>query len=301
MSQSPQTAHTPVDSIREEFVLDTDIGTDVDDLLALSMIFGSPELSVRGVTTVYGDVALRARIVAKTYSAAGRPQPPIAPGLAETLSGREVWWPGHEGVTITDLDAQTYHSDSSATELLTASPTVVAIGPLTNIAAAVRHPEHVIERVVIMGGEFTRGAVEHNIRCDVDAARALFGAGIPVLAVGLEQTGRVRLGHDELTRIEVAGPLGELIGKEMKRFWKFAEQDHNVPHDPIAALTLARPDLFEFTTGTVTVADDGLTRFRAHPDGVHTIVTDMDTDAVASEIIRRILAAAGVAAAQTQS
>lgn len=301
MSQSPQTAHTPVDSIREEFVLDTDIGTDVDDLLALSMVFGSPELAIRAITTVYGDVALRARIVAKTYSAAARPQPPIAPGLAETLSGREVWWPGHEGATIADLDAQTYRSDSSAIELLAASPTVVAIGPLTNIAAAMRHPECVTGRVVLMGGEFAGGTIEHNIRCDIDAARALFGSGVPVVAVGLEQTGRVRLGHDELARIEAAGALGELVGNEMKRFWEFAEQDYNVPHDPIAVLTLARPDLFEFTSGTVTVADDGVTTFRAHPDGLHTIVIDMDTDAVASEITRRILAAAGIAAARIHS
>lgn len=301
MSQSPQTAPAPVDSIREEFVLDTDIGTDVDDLLALSMIFGSPEFAVRAVTTVYGDVALRARIVGKAFSAADLPQPPIAPGLAETLSGREVWWPGHEGSTIADLDAQTYHSDASAIDLLADGRLVVAIGPLTNVAAAVTRGGHGIERVVIMGGEFDRGIVEHNIRCDVDAARAVFTSGVPVLAVGLEQTERVRLGRDELKRIESAGPLGALIGEEMKRFWQFAEQDYNVPHDPIAVLTLARPDLFELASGTVTVADDGGTRFSAHPGGIHSVVTDMDADAVAAEINRRILAAAELAAARTHS
>lgn len=282
------------------FVLDTDIGTDVDDLLALSMILGSPSLIVAAITTVYGDVALRARIVAKAYSVAGIAAPPIAPGLAQTLSGREVWWPGHEGSTIADLDAQTYASPETALELLAGSATIAAIGPLTNIAAAVAQPGHRIEQVLIMGGEFDRGIVEHNIRCDITAADELFRSGVPVLAVGLEQTERVRLGRAELDRIGVAGPLGEMVSAEMRRFWDFASQDYNVPHDPIAVLTLARPDLFEVARGIVTVHAEGVTTFTPDVDGPHSIVVDTDVDAVAAEIIERILAAAAVGA-PTQS
>lgn len=296
-SQSSTTAPRHSGAGPEEFVLDTDIGTDVDDLLALAMVFGSPELAIRAVTTVYGDVALRARIVAKAFAAAGLDAPAIAPGRAETLSGRDVWWPGHEGSTIDDLDEQTYESPDPAIDLLAASPTVVAIGPLTNMAAAVDRGDHAIRRVVMMGGEFRSGLVEHNIRCDIDAARGLFDSRVPVLAVGLDQTERVRLGAEELARIGAAGPLGQLVGAEMKRFWSFASQDYNVPHDPIAVLTLARPDLFETSSGIVAVSDDGLTHFTPDPDGPHSIVTDMDVAAVASEIISRILVAAGVAAA----
>lgn len=294
MSQSSKTAdrtgHAP-----EEFVLDTDIGTDVDDLLALSMIFGSPELHISGVTTVYGDVALRARIVAATYQAAGLTPPPIAAGHAQTQSGRPVWWAGHEGSTIADLDAYAFDSGVSAIDLLASSATIAAIGPLTNAAAATRHPGGVVDRVVIMGGDFRRDIVEHNIKCDVDAARSLFATGIPVFAAGLEQTERVRLGASELARIGAAGPLGAMVAAEMTRFWAFAEQDYNVPHDPIAVLTLARPDLFEFTGGTVTVTPEGRTTFDPDPTGVHAIVSDMDVDAVAAEITDRILAAADAA------
>ncbi|MHC9046288.1 nucleoside hydrolase [Microbacterium saperdae] len=292
MSQSPLTADRNLGRPSREFVLDTDIGTDVDDLLALSMIFGSPELDVVGVTTVYGDVELRARIVAATYHAAGLTPPPIAAGNAETQSGRPVWWPGHEGSTIADLDDHVFDSALSAIDLLAASATVVAIGPLTNAAAVTRQPGHRVSQVVIMGGDFRREIVEHNIKCDIDAARSLFAAGVPVLAVGLEQTERVRLGSDVLARIGAAGPLGAMVAAEMTRFWAFAEQDYNVPHDPIAVLTLARPDLFEIAAGTVTVTPEGRTFFEPDPDGLHSIVTDMDVDAVGTAIVDRILAAA---------
>ena len=287
-----------------KFVLDTDIGTDVDDLLALSMALGSPELSIAAITTGYGDVELRARIAAKAYGAANRLQPPIAPGLSETLSGRAVWWPGHEGSTIVDLHDQTYSSVASARDLLKQSAVVAAIGPLTNIADAVMQSGARIEQVVIMGGEFERGIVEHNIRCDSIAADVLFSSGIPVLAIGLEQTERVRLGRDELNRSGEAGPLGALVSNEMKRFWEFADQDYNVPHDPIAILALARPDLFEISAGVVTVhtrgADEGRTDFVRDARGPHSIVTDMDVDAVAREITDRILVAASFHASTAQ-
>ncbi|PZF84690.1 nucleoside hydrolase [Jiangella anatolica] len=285
---------------RSTFALDTDIGTDVDDLLALAMALGSPELEVAAVTTVYGDVELRARIVAKVFAAAGRAAPPIAPGEPETLSGRPVWWPGHEGSTIADLGEQVYAGGRDAAGELAASATVVAIGPLTNVAVALRRPDRETERVVMMGGEFRAGVVEHNVRCDVTAAAEVFASGLDLLAVGLDQTQRVRLGRAELDAISARGAFGGLIGAEMRRFWAFAGQDHNVPHDPIAVLTLARPDLFATERGTITVETDGdgagTTRFASDPAGPHEVVVDLDVPRVTEEIVHRILAAARPAA-----
>lgn len=278
------------------FTLDTDIGTDVDDLLAIAMIIGSPELELEAVCTVYGDVHLRAQIVAAVFAAIGRPAPPIALGERETRSGRTVWWAGHEGETIEALAAYTYVADLDGVTQLAAAGTVAAIGPLTDVAAALEVANHSIRRIVLMGGEFTEGIVEHNILCDVAAADAVFRSGIPVLAVGLEQTERIRLAHVELDRIAAAGPLGAMIGAEMRRFWSFTDRDYNVPHDPIAVLALARPELFEIAPGVISVQRDGteagLTRFAASVDGPHAIVVDMDADAVAAEILERILRAA---------
>jgi len=83
---------------RKPIILDTDIGTDVDDLLALSLVLTSPELEFVGVTTVYGDVALRARMVRRLLTLRGVTGIPLAMGASKPLLGkRAVYWEGHEG------------------------------------------------------------------------------------------------------------------------------------------------------------------------------------------------------------
>ena len=103
-----------------EFTLDTDIGSDVDDLMALAMVLGSAEMNLRAVTTVYGDTLLRARIVRRAYAVAGRPVPPVAAGARETRSGRPVWWAGHEGALMPDLASEPVDETLDATAVLRA-------------------------------------------------------------------------------------------------------------------------------------------------------------------------------------
>src|SRR5690349_2330079 len=80
-------------------LLDTDIGTDVDDLLALALALNSPELELIGVTCVYGDVDLRARIAARALDLfGGVDHVPVTRGAREPLlRTRPVYWAGHEG------------------------------------------------------------------------------------------------------------------------------------------------------------------------------------------------------------
>lgn len=75
-------------------VLDTDIGSAVDDALALSVLLGSSGVELVGCTTVYGDTTLRARIASRLIRLAGRDprQIPCIPGASQPLSGRKVWW-----------------------------------------------------------------------------------------------------------------------------------------------------------------------------------------------------------------
>lgn len=94
-------------------LLDTDIGSDVDDALALGVLLGSPEVSLRGATTVYGDTLLRARLARRLASLAGHDLT-VVPGAAETLSGREVWWAGHEGDAFDDLSGERVRDDIGA-------------------------------------------------------------------------------------------------------------------------------------------------------------------------------------------
>lgn len=275
-----------------EFVVDTDIGSDVDDLLALAVILGSPDLAATGVTTVYGDVSLRARLVAAAFAAAGAPRPVVAAGRERTRSGRDVWWAGHEGSSVVGLDEFAFDADADAIGLLAESSTVVPIGPLTNVAAALERPLCAIRSVVMMGGAFD-ARTEHNIRSDVDAAEVVFGSGVEIVTVGIEQTERLRFREADL--VGLAGPLGALVESEVRRFWSFSAQSWNTPHDPIALIMLARPELFAYARGTISVLreaadgiDAGRTVFTPDPAGSHRIVTDYDVPAVAAEIRSRI-------------
>jgi purine nucleosidase len=245
-----------------------------------------------GVTTVYGDTLLRARMVSRVAAVAGRSTGPVVPGRTEPRSGRPVWWPGHEGALLDGLDYEPVSTEYDAADVLAAAPRVIAIGPLTNLAEALERPDRVVQELFVMGGRFNEGQAEHNIRCDVAAASAVFEAGLPTTVIGLEQTTRIQLGESVVERVAAAGKLGQLLAAEMRQFWQFTEKDFNVPHDPAAVLMLVEPELFEFRSGQISVVpDEGVTRFTPAADGPHRIVSDLDPDAVAGRIVDRILAA----------
>ena len=85
-------------------ILDTDIGSDVDDILALVMVAKAAELDLVGITTVYGDTMLRAKIARATCLMLERSDIDIIPGAPKPISGRQVYWAGHEGEGIPDLE-----------------------------------------------------------------------------------------------------------------------------------------------------------------------------------------------------
>ena len=156
-------------------VLDTDIGTDVDDCLALAVLLGSPEVELVGVTCVYGDVRLRARMVRKLLRLAGRAEMPVYAGLESPLLGvRPVFWPGHEGVGLLEREddsllPEAEHAVDYLLRVTREQPGeihLIAIGPLGNVAMAIRRDPGFLERLAgltIMGGVF-RGPGRWNMR-----------------------------------------------------------------------------------------------------------------------------------------
>lgn len=281
------------------FVLDTDIGTDVDDLLALAVALGSPELTITAVTTVYGDVGLRARLAAHAFACAGVAVPPVIPGIDQPRSGRPVWWAGHEGKNLPP-SAEQQTASLDPIHVLAEASVVAAIGPLTNVAAALDRPQCGIERIVMMGGEFRDGVVEHNMLCDLAAAEVVFGSGTPLIVVGLDQTERLRITDATLGRLRDGSELSALLEVEIHEFWSFLGQDFNVPHDPIAIMALARPDLFEVRRGRIRLdmegPSPGRTTFEPDAGGPHGVVVDFDLDRVAEEIASRLSRATSISA-----
>ncbi len=294
-------------------ILDTDLGTDVDDALALAVLLGSPEVELVGVTTVHGDTLLRARLARRLMGLAGAGAGiPVIPGLTHTLSGREVWWPGHEGALHERLEREHVQSELDAiawlVDTVAAHPgeiDLLAVGPLTNVAAAIEADAAFAGRLrtlTIMGGDFSDAnrASEHNLRCDWVAADRVLRSGAGLVAVGLDATRTVRITPEEVSRIGAAGALGAALVAEIGVWWELNGRGWSNPHDPVAAMTLIEPQLFAHEEVAVRVLSPEET---AHAPGTEGLLADddrapriargvvVDRPALAASIVDRIVAA----------
>jgi purine nucleosidase len=289
--------------MRRPVLLDTDIGTDVDDLLALALLVGSPEVQLIGVTTVYGDTVLRARMTRLVLEQLQRWAVPIGIGARETLTGRPVWWAGHEGQGIPGLDRVQLDEDITAADLLHQAATehrgrleLFAIGPLTNVAEAIAADDSFatsLRHLYIMGGAFCMEQAEHNIKSDPEAADIVFRSGIPITICGLDVTLRVLLREADMSQIrEAASGIGSVLEDQVRRWWTFTGATENHLHDPVAILSALRPELFRFEQCDVRVElegpNPGRTRVNGCGSGAVRIASDVDVEAAEQEIVRRL-------------
>lgn len=249
-----------------KLILDTDIGSDVDDALALAMLLGSEKINLLGITTVYGDTRLRAQI-ARHLCEITRREIPIYAGAKTPLSGREVWVSGNEGTALGDLSKYKI-SDASAIQFLLdyieSSPQdveILAIGPLTNIARAIQESSSFVENLKhlwIMGGNFSQNKIEHNFKSDSVAAKIVLESKIPITILDLPASQKTRLRNTDIDKIKKSGILGPILYEEIIRWIQPRNQDWTTPHDPIAGLALIQPELFEFSnSGDVRIGVEG--------------------------------------------
>ncbi len=251
--------------------MDTDIGTDVDDLFALSLILHSPELTLEGVCCVYGDVEIRARMVHEIFRLRGVTDIPVRMGVRKPLLGlRPIFWMGHEGrvllenAPVAPLDEEEHAADFII-RTVRANPgqiTLVCIGPLMNIALAlIKAPDiaQKVEKLVIMGGVLrgktllTTGYAEHNIVCDPEAAHIVFNAGWPITLVPLDVTEQVSVTREDARRLhELGDPFHIGIAKELDGFFaaitkRGERKDATFMHDPLTVACLIDPSLVRLT------------------------------------------------------
>lgn len=245
-------------------ILDTDIGTDVDDALALALILASPEVNLIGVTCVYGDVDLRARLARKLLRLAGRADLPVLAGARQPLLGlRPVYWAGHEGQGLLDssedgLAPDAEHAIDFLVRVVMSNAGrvhLVAIGPLTNVALALEREPRLarsLARLTIMGGA-VRGPdsarlpyAEHNILSDPEAAHVVFASGAPITLVPLDVTTRVMIRHEGVARIRSGGTaFHEAIAGQVELYPPYSRRGWTHLHDPLAAATVVDRTLVE--------------------------------------------------------
>jgi len=301
-------------------IIDCDPG--IDDALALVFAHGHPDLEILGITTVAGNVdlgkttanALRVRDYVGMRDVpvvAGSPRPLLRP----ELDARDVH--GDSGLGAASLPASSSGpADGHAVDFLAAAiaaepgeVTLIAVGPLTNIALAVRRYPRLVTQVrdfVIMGGSASQGnvtpAAEFNIAADPEAAAIVFGASWTVTMVGLDVTEQARataavrdrmrgLGRlaDDLLLPSLSGyrgvsrgtrPAGGLPGPAR-------ELDGPAVHDVCAVAAVAAPGLLTCVPARVEVETAGrwtsgmtVADFTARPDDRNArVAVAIDTEA----------------------
>ena len=285
-------------------VLDTDIGTDVDDILALVMLTRAPEFQLVGVTTVYGDTTLRARMVRQVLDRMGRADVHIGIGASETRTNRPIFWAGHEGHGMPDLEQTPVDTSLTAADLLRRAAAehagqldLFAIGPLTNVAAAIEADDAFagsLHHLYLMGGAFWMDTPEHNIKCDPESARIVFRSGIPMTACGLDVTLRALLRETDMPRLRAAKDgLGPMLADQVRRWWTFIKANENHLHDPLAVLPALSPELFRFEQCDVAVDltgdPPGRTLLERCGEGNVRIAADVEARDAEEEIVRRLM------------
>lgn len=236
----------------KKILIDTDIGGDVDDALALALALNSPELEIVGITNVYLANEWRVNVTRNMLKVYGREEIPVCAGAEKPLIG---WWDetripnssadfdkieGKEKLCACDFIIQMAKKYEDLT--------VVAIGPLTNVALALAKEPVIASRIriVMMGGEIDKAHPEWNIVCDPEAARIVFESGVSIHMVGLDVTNRCRFTREDVDFIRKGGnPRTDLLGEMMELF---IQNFGYLPilHDPLAMSVLLWDDILHF-------------------------------------------------------
>jgi inosine-uridine nucleoside N-ribohydrolase len=269
---SPPSVGADVEKI--PILLDTDIGSALDDAFALALVLASPELELRGVTTVGSDPRMRALLVCRFLTAAGRRDIPVAAGTLPQPAaaiGGQAQYPNHPAVIFKRTSQPV--KDSAVEFLyqqLKAQPgklTVVALGPLTNIARLIAdHPESKawIRRLVVMGGSVRVGydgkpmpVAEWNMKCDIPAAQAVFASGIPLVVAPLDATVGLKLDEPLRRRLFRAGTA---LTYQVQALYQMDNDATPTLFDPVAVALAFTERLCRMEDLALEVDERGFTR-----------------------------------------
>lgn len=221
-------------------ILDPDLGTDIDDHWAIAMLLASPELDVRLITTDSGDTTYRAQLLAGLLTAAGRTDIPIGVGVPTSLPDGVPLHiiPGAAARNSLDKYAGTVHPDGvqaiiDAVRTSLDPVTILTIGPVTNLAAALERDPAITHnsRIIAMAGwlrttdadhpmhgEATGPQKEYNVIVDIAAFRAVLASDWEIALSPIDSCGRIVLDGDRYARIRASGsPLLHKVSQRLPR------------------------------------------------------------------------------------
>ncbi len=266
-------------------ILDTDIGSDIDDTWALALLLKSPEVDLRLAVSDTGDAPYRARLLAKFLQAAGRSDVRVGVGVDLQDGSRrncpQAAWV--EGYDLADYPGQVAEDGVGAIiETILASPqpvTLLCIGPVPNIAEALRREPRIVQnaRFVGMHGSLRVGydgappiAAEYNVKLDPDSCRAAFEAGWQVTITPVDTCGLITLRGEAYRQVrDSQDPITRAL-IENYRVWRRSNQvdwikdideetQSSTLFDTVAAYLTFSEELLVMETLGVRVNDEGYT------------------------------------------
>ncbi len=242
---------------RMKVILDTDIGTDIDDAWALGYALQSPVFELLGVTVADGDTSARARLACKLLHRLGRTDVPVAVGRrtpavpADRVDYQFAWAEDFTAYKPIETPAVRFLVDA-----IRRNPhdvTIIAVGPLHNIGDLVRqHPEVVplVKRVVLMSGSIGANAsnpaavAEWNVKLAIPEAQAVYAARWPLTIVPLDSTTYVQLQDPERETLRrSATPLAVAL-ETLLRLWTDRPSSRMTLHDQLALAETQQPGRF---------------------------------------------------------
>jgi inosine-uridine nucleoside N-ribohydrolase len=260
---------------RTRIVLDTDIGTDIDDAWALGYVLKSPSLELLGVTISDGDTAQRARLACKLLARLGRTGVPVAVGRPtpavppDRIDYQFAWAEDFRDAAPVKTAAVDFLAD-----VIRKHPgeiTLVAVGPLQNVGDLVRlHPDVVplVKRVVLMSGSIgasyysATAVAEWNVKLAIPEAQAVYAAAWPLTIVPLDSTSYVRLEDAERETLRKAGTPLTVALETLLRLWAAGPASRMTLHDQLALAEAQEPGRFfgRCDPLPLVVSSDGYTR-----------------------------------------
>jgi len=232
----------------EKIIIDSDIGDDIDDALAIAFALNCPEVELLGVTTVLRDVHKRACMAKNLLVAAGQSGIPVCKGIGTPLVHKVDMF--HVPPQYTpDMEAFAYNKEADAVDFMTDAirrhpheVTLVPIGPLTNIAVLlIKHPDlrGKIKSINLMGGAYYGFFNEYNIEKDPEAAKYVFDSGVPIKAIGLDVTTKCILGQPYFDRFEHSrDPYIQFMMRLIAAWRAAVPWQYPCLHDPLAVFSV---------------------------------------------------------------
>jgi inosine-uridine nucleoside N-ribohydrolase len=292
-------------------IFDTDIGDDIDDTWALAMLLQSGELDIKLITTAVGDTRAKAKIVAKMLEVAGRTDIPvgIGPPCGDMDKGhRQDEWVG--SYKLSSYPGTIYRDGVQALiETVMDSPepiTVIAVGPLPNVAAALEREPRIAEKAKFIGmhGSIRRGYdgkqqvdKEYNVVTFVKEAQKVFTAGWEMTITPLDTCGIVKLKGAKYKKVyESDKPLARAVIANYRAWaksqeeWEEADVDtaSSTLYDTVGIYLAISTELVRMESLPILVTDDGYTAIDDRGKKVNCATKWKDLDAFEDLLVSRL-------------